>query len=583
MNGDGCVHWYITPSLSAGTHTITVSYTDSVNTNVLSLPLVITVNAGTTVAGVDCWQHGQFPYGSDFSCDANPYSGPTSGYFTYSYDGGTPVQVVTNAGGHALYKVTKPTIGTHTVTVNYPAQGNYGAYALPVQTFVVTGAPVYVALTPSTWYTQTGNAVSFNVALSSWSAGAPGSLGTVSFYDGSTSLATVPVNATGNASFSTSALTAGSHTVTANYSGNATQYAAASNAVTIQIVAKTTPTIMTKPAPSALTFGQALGSASLNGGLSSTSGRFAWTLPLTVPKAGTGSYSVTFTPSDTTNFSTVISFVTITISKLTPKITTTSTGSALSFGQTLASSVLGGGLASTPGSFAWTLPATVPPLGTTSYSVIFTPTDAIDYNTVTYSVSVVVNKIVPTIANVPAATTLIVGQTLGSSPLTGGSASIPGTFAWTSPSTIPTAGTANYSVTFTPTDTTHYSTSISFISITVNKIVPTIASVPAATTLIAGQTLGSSPLTGGAASIPGTFAWTSPSIIPTAGTANYSVTFTPTDTTRYSTSISYISITVNKTASTISSVPTASSIVPGQTLGSSPLTGGSASIPGTFA
>ena len=235
VNGDGCVHWYITTMLSVGTHTITASYNNPFNLNVHSPSLVITVSAGTTTAEVDCWQHNQFAYGPDFSCDANPDSGPSSGYFTYSFDGGAPVRVVMNAAGHSLYTINKPNVGNHTLAVNYPAQGNYGAYVLPLQTFVVTAAPVNVALTPSTWYTLAGNAVSLNVALSSWSAGIPSSIGTVSFFDGSTLLGTVPVNANGKASFSAAALAVGSHHISANYSGNATQFAAGSNAVTIQI------------------------------------------------------------------------------------------------------------------------------------------------------------------------------------------------------------------------------------------------------------------------------------------------------------------------------------------------------------
>ena len=51
------------------------------------------------------------------------------------------------------------------------------------------------------------------------------------------------------------------------------------------------------------------------------------------------------------------------------------------------------------------------------------------------------------------------GQTLASSTLTGGTASIPaGSFTWTTPTTAPGAGTASQSVTFTPTDTTDYNT-----------------------------------------------------------------------------------------------------------------------------
>ncbi len=235
LGGDGCVAWYIAPVLNAGSHTITAFYTDSVNTNVPSKPVVITVSRGTTVAEVSCWQLGQFAYGANFYCDANPDSGPNSGYFTFSLDGGAPVQVVMNAGQHSLYTVSRPTVGAHTMLITYPAQGNYSAYTLPLQTFNVTDAPVNVALTPSTWYTTVGHGISFNVALTSWSAGVPSSIGTVSFYDGAKLLGKVSVNASGQANLPAVLFTVGTHTITANYSGNPTQYAAASSTVTIQI------------------------------------------------------------------------------------------------------------------------------------------------------------------------------------------------------------------------------------------------------------------------------------------------------------------------------------------------------------
>ena len=49
-----------------------------------------------------------------------------------------------------------------------------------------------------------------------------------------------------------------------------------------------------------------------------------------------------------------------------------------------------------------------------------------------------------------------------------------GAFTFTSPSTAPNAGTANQSVTFTPTDNTNYNTTTTNVSVTVNKVNQTI-------------------------------------------------------------------------------------------------------------
>ena len=110
------------------------------------------------------------------------------------------------------------------------------------------------------------------------------------------------------------------------------------------------------------------------------------------------------------------------------------------------------------------------------------------------------NKATPTIGTAPTASAISVGQTLAASTLTGGSATnpnggaaVPGTFAWTTPTTAPPAGTASYSVTFTPTDTTDYNTTTITVSVTVNsKTTPTMTAWPTASAIIYGQTLASS-------------------------------------------------------------------------------------------
>jgi hypothetical protein len=84
-----------------------------------------------------------------------------------------------------------------------------------------------------------------------------------------------------------------------------------------------------------------------------------------------------------------------------------------------------------------------------------------------------VGKATPTISAAPAASDIIFGQTLADSNLTGGTASTPGSFAFTTPSTSPSVGTANQAVTFTPNDTANYSTATTSASVTVTASAPT--------------------------------------------------------------------------------------------------------------
>jgi len=153
--------------------------------------------------------------------------------------------------------------------------------------------------------------------------------------------------------------------------------------------------------------------------------------------------------------------------KTNPTITTAPTASAITFGQTLASSTLSGGSASTAGTFAFTTPTTAPGVGTASQNVTFTPTNTASFNTITTTVNVTVNKATPSITAAPTASAITFGQTLANSTLSGGSASTPGTFAFTTSATAPNAGTASQGVTFTPTDSVNYNTATGTVSVTV--------------------------------------------------------------------------------------------------------------------
>jgi streptogramin lyase len=236
LQGNGCAYWYISPGLGAGQHSITAVYSgDKNNPAGTSLPTLLAVSPVPVKMSVSCW-NSSFPYGGNYQCTMNVSSkaGSAQGAITYSFDGGAPAAVQLS-GGNVGFTLTKPAAGSHSVAISYAQQGNYAAAATQTETFTVTPAPVIVALSPSTWYAKTGTSITFSASVSSWSAGAPSNNGTVSFYDGSTLLAATPVNGSGQASYSTSALSAGSHTITATYAGG-TNYASGSTKVTITLV-----------------------------------------------------------------------------------------------------------------------------------------------------------------------------------------------------------------------------------------------------------------------------------------------------------------------------------------------------------
>jgi hypothetical protein len=92
------------------------------------------------------------------------------------------------------------------------------------------------------------------------------------------------------------------------------------------------------------------------------------------------------------------------------------------------------------------------------------------------------------------------------------------------------------------------------ITVTLTPANPVVTTWPTASTITYGQTLAVSTLSGGAATPAGTFACTTPSTAPNAGTALQSVTYAPTDTTSYNSSSSTVSVPVNPKALTVTGI-----------------------------
>ena len=172
------------------------------------------------------------------------------------------------------------------------------------------------------------------------------------------------------------------------------------------------------------------------------------------------------------------------------------------------------------------------------YTIASSPAD-----TATVTLADNLTRVTPSITAAPTASSITYGQTLASSTLSSGSASVAGTFAFTTPSTAPTAGTALQSYTFTPTDAANTNSVTGTVSVTVAQAI-SVVTAPTASSILVGQTLAASTLSGGNSSVSGTFAFTTPSTTPGVGTSSQAVTFTPTDTVNYTTASTATNVTV---------------------------------------
>jgi hypothetical protein len=219
-------------------------------------------------------------------------------------------------------------------------------------------------------------------------------------------------------------------------------------------VSRTTPTL-TWASPASIVYGTALTSAQLDA-TASVPGTFSYSPAAgTVPGAGTDTLSVTFTPTDTTDYTTATATTTIVVSQATPGVVWT-TPASIVYGTALSSTQLDA-TASVPGTFSYSPAAgKVLGAGTDTLSVTFTPTDSSDYKSVTTTTTIVVTQATPTITWANPAN-IVTGTALSATQLDA-TANVPGTFTY-SPAAGTVLGVGNnqkLSVSFVPTDSTDY-------------------------------------------------------------------------------------------------------------------------------
>ncbi len=274
-----------------------------------------------------------------------------------------------------------------------------------------------------------------------------------------------------------------------------------------------------------------------------TAGSAAGSYPITASGAAAANYDITYVNG------------TLTVSSTAPVITW-SAPAAAPYGTALSSAQLNATSGGVAGSFVYSPAAgTVLPVGTSTLSVQFTPTDTTNYKTVSASVQWVVNKAALTIsaenksrgygeAN-PALTASYSGFVNGETAA-----------VLTSPAALATTATAgsavgNYPITASGAAAANYA--ITYVNgiLTVSSTAPVITwSAPAAAPY--GTALSAAQLNATSGGVAGSFVYS-----PAAGTAlpvgtsTLTVQFTPTDTVNYKAVSASVAWVVNKTPLTI--------------------------------
>jgi 6-phosphogluconolactonase (cycloisomerase 2 family) len=165
------------------------------------------------------------------------------------------------------------------------------------------------------------------------------------------------------------------------------------------VVASQLTPVITWAVPTAITYGTKLSAAQLDA-KSTTAGTFAYSPASgTTPHAGSQTLKVTFTPTNTTSYTSATASVTLTVKKATPVITWATpgavcSGTAISSDQLDAVASFGG--APLAGTFNYS-PASGTQLlaGKNTLTTTFTPTDSADFAAATASVPQFINLMPP--------------------------------------------------------------------------------------------------------------------------------------------------------------------------------------------
>jgi uncharacterized repeat protein (TIGR01451 family) len=358
VSGDGTYDSSSFVPPAAGTYRFVASYSGDDNneaaSSVCNAPneSVTVTKAGTATAVATSKSPTVFGEPVTFTATVGPNAPATvtpSGTVQFLVDGVAAGGPVALSGGSAQFSTNALSVGAHTVTANYSGDANYNASTGSVAQTVnkdATTTTVTSSANPST----SGQAVTITATVTANPPGAGTPTGTVQFLvDGAAAGGPVALSG-GSAQFSTNALSAGAHTITANYSGDA-NYNVSTGSVN-QTVNKdaTTTTVTSSPNPS--TAGQpvtiaatvtanapgggtptgaiqfVIDGANFGGPVAMTNGKAQFTTQLLTP----GSHSITAQYSGDTNFLTSSGSVpggqTVTAASPTPSPTATATATA---------------------------------------------------------------------------------------------------------------------------------------------------------------------------------------------------------------------------------------------------------------
>jgi hypothetical protein len=226
--------------LTTGSYAITASYGGDTGFNgSVSTSSALTVSSAVATTTALAVSPASAAYGTGSTLTATVMAGSnpaTSGTVTFTAGSLTLGTGTVNAQGVAALTV-KPVVGSYSVIASYAGTYNatsnptgFGASASAGVALTVTKAATTTALATSNANAGTGASLTLTATVTS------GATGSVTFYNGLTSLGTGAVGSGGTATLTTSFPTAGTYSLTATYGGDSNDATSTSTAVSEVVV-----------------------------------------------------------------------------------------------------------------------------------------------------------------------------------------------------------------------------------------------------------------------------------------------------------------------------------------------------------
>jgi hypothetical protein len=161
-------------------------------------------------------------------------SGTPTGTVTFS-DGNTTLGQANLTSGTASYSTSALSNGSHSITASYSGDSNFTASVSTALSQVIQKAGTTTTLSAAPSTANMNQSVALTATVVPGNSGVP--TGTVSFLDGATQIGSASTNGSGVATFLTSTLAVGTHSITAVYGGDSNFNGSASTASSVVVTA----------------------------------------------------------------------------------------------------------------------------------------------------------------------------------------------------------------------------------------------------------------------------------------------------------------------------------------------------------